>query len=167
MRFALSIPFTFGNVLRILARQDFYLKNTQVIEKISKIDTVVFDKTGTITSNNKVTVQYFGEPLTTYEQYLNYKTTNNSTHPLSIAITQKWKEKVQSFDGKMDKLNQFKEVIGKGIEADIGINQVKVGSKKFIDTNLEEGDVYVAINGHVKGLFYDQAKLPKRIKSNS
>ncbi|MEM1124449.1 MAG: heavy metal translocating P-type ATPase metal-binding domain-containing protein, partial [Bacteroidota bacterium] len=46
---ALSIPFTFGNALRLLGRTGFYLKNTNVIEQLNKLDTIVFDKTGTIT----------------------------------------------------------------------------------------------------------------------
>ncbi|MFA9289554.1 MAG: HAD-IC family P-type ATPase, partial [Weeksellaceae bacterium] len=42
---ALTAPFTFGNVLRILGKQKFYLKNALVIEQLAKVDTIVFDKT--------------------------------------------------------------------------------------------------------------------------
>ena len=48
---ALSAPFTFGNILRILGKKKFYLKNASVIEQLAKINTIIFDKTGTITSN--------------------------------------------------------------------------------------------------------------------
>jgi P-type Cu+ transporter len=47
---ALSIPFTLGNILRILGRHRFYLKNITVVEAFSAIHTVVLDKTGTITN---------------------------------------------------------------------------------------------------------------------
>ena len=43
---ALSAPFTFGNIIRILGTKKFYLKNASVIEHLAKIDTVIFDKTG-------------------------------------------------------------------------------------------------------------------------
>ena len=44
---ALAAPFTLGNALRIMGKQGFYLKDTKVIERLAKIDTAVFDKTGT------------------------------------------------------------------------------------------------------------------------
>ncbi len=50
-------------MIRIFGKHKFYLKNTQVIESISKIDDLVFDKTGTITSNRQATIIYFGEKL--------------------------------------------------------------------------------------------------------
>lgn len=43
---ALSIPFTFGNTMRIFGKKGLYIKNTDVIEKLSHVDTIVFDKTG-------------------------------------------------------------------------------------------------------------------------
>lgn len=56
---ALSTPFTLGNTMRIFGRQKFYLKNTAVIEGLSKITSVVFDKTGTITRSNKAKIEFF------------------------------------------------------------------------------------------------------------
>ena len=47
---AISSPFTLGNILRIFGRNRFYLRGYAVIEKLAKVDTVVFDKTGTVTT---------------------------------------------------------------------------------------------------------------------
>ena len=44
----LTVTFTYGNVLRWLGNAKFYCKNASVIEAIDKIDTIVFDKTGTL-----------------------------------------------------------------------------------------------------------------------
>ncbi|MDO9260962.1 MAG: heavy metal translocating P-type ATPase metal-binding domain-containing protein, partial [Flavobacteriaceae bacterium] len=43
---ALVSPFSLGNILRIFGQKQFYLKNAQVIEQLTKIDTIIFDKTG-------------------------------------------------------------------------------------------------------------------------
>ena len=44
----LSSPFTNGNVMQVFGRMSFYLKNSDIVEKLNQIDTIVFDKTGTI-----------------------------------------------------------------------------------------------------------------------
>jgi len=45
----LSATFTFGNMQRIFGKHKLYLKNAAVIETLAGIDTIVFDKTRTIT----------------------------------------------------------------------------------------------------------------------
>ena len=55
---ALAIPFTLGNTLRIFGNIGFYLKNTSIIEKLTRISTVVFDKTGTITKTGDTKIQF-------------------------------------------------------------------------------------------------------------
>ncbi|HES59297.1 MAG TPA: heavy metal translocating P-type ATPase, partial [Caldithrix sp.] len=55
---ALSTPFTLGNTMRIFGKNQFYLKNTAVIESLAKVNVVVFDKTGTITRGGKSEVTF-------------------------------------------------------------------------------------------------------------
>ncbi len=64
---ALTAPFTLGNVLRIMGNRKFYLKNALVIEQLAKVDTIVFDKTGTITTNKKPLYTYEGTELNDFE----------------------------------------------------------------------------------------------------
>ncbi|HLU88871.1 MAG TPA: heavy metal translocating P-type ATPase metal-binding domain-containing protein, partial [Cyclobacteriaceae bacterium] len=47
---AMSTPFTLGNTLRVFGKCGLYLKNAAVIEKMAMVDTVILDKTGTLTS---------------------------------------------------------------------------------------------------------------------
>ena len=56
---ALSTPFTLGNTMRIFGRNKFYLKNSSVVEMMAKINSIVFDKTGTITESGKSDILVF------------------------------------------------------------------------------------------------------------
>jgi Cu+-exporting ATPase len=83
---AISIPFTLGTAMRIFGRNNFYLKNTTVIESLSKIDTIIFDKTGTITHPHHASVEFVGTALEEDEYRFIYSVAKNSMHPLSKVI---------------------------------------------------------------------------------
>jgi Cu+-exporting ATPase len=146
---ALTAPFTLGNVLRILGNRKLYLKNALVIEQLAKVDSVVFDKTGTITTNEKTSITYEGLPLTDFELKLLKNTLRGSNHPLSRRLYDfiPHQEKVET--------TTFEEVIGKGVFAEIDGNTVKLGSSQFLKTMTEnthkKTKVHVEINGVYKG----------------
>jgi P-type Cu+ transporter len=108
---ALTAPFTLGNVLRIMGNRKFYLKNALVVEQLAQVDTLVFDKTGTITTNKKTAIVYEGETLTSNELQLLKNTLRGSNHPLS--------RRLYDFLPEFERMNvdEFEEVIGKGIFA--------------------------------------------------
>jgi Cu+-exporting ATPase len=147
---ALSVPFTYGNVLRILGKKHFFLKNVAAVEAISNIDTFVFDKTGTITSSQIQQSKYEGIKLTTEEKNLILQLTASSTHPVSKTI----------FDffylGNVQKLNMtaWEEEIGKGLKAVIDGHQILIGSAQWIQVpgeDREKGNVFIEIDGNYMG----------------
>ena len=159
---ALSIPFTFGNLMRIFGRNSFYLKNSEVIEQLSKITTIVFDKTGTLTQELNSHIEFIGEPLSNYELSLVKSLVRNSTHPLS--------RKLFSFLRKFETfpVNNFTELMGDGIQANFDGTFVKIGSYKFvigkeksnINDKLKTGaQVWVSINNNIRGYFLISDKL--------
>ncbi len=77
---ALSIPFTFGNTMRVFGKNGLYIKNTSVIERLSHIDTVVFDKTGTLTRPNENSITWSGRALSEEEKNGVYSLARQSTH---------------------------------------------------------------------------------------
>ncbi|MBL7913834.1 MAG: heavy metal translocating P-type ATPase metal-binding domain-containing protein [Bacteroidia bacterium] len=122
---ALSYPFTLGNAIRILGNQKFYLKNTQVIEKLSAIDTIVFDKTGTITVAGAADVNYIGNPLSQNQINSIFSLATNSTHPLSRVLADHLKT------AERIKINNFEEIPGKGLGATIDGIKIKLGSANY------------------------------------
>ena len=124
---ALTAPFTFGNVLRILGTQKMYLKNALVIEQLAKVDTLVFDKTGTITSNKKSNISYEGIAFSIEDLEQIKNTVRASNHPLSRML--------YDFlpNGKKVKISHFEEISGQGIHVQIAENEFKIGSAAFVE----------------------------------
>ncbi|OXG06518.1 Cu+-exporting ATPase [Flavobacterium araucananum] len=130
---ALTAPFTFGNILRIMGKQKMYLKNALVIEQLAKVDTIVFDKTGTITTNKKSNIAYEGNTISSENYILIKNTLRGSNHPLSRMLYDFLEET------KKIKIDDFQEITGKGIQALVGNVLIKIGSAAFIDSPVLEG----------------------------
>lgn len=132
---ALSAPFTYGNIMRVLGRKGLYLKNTAVIERLNSITDVVFDKTGTLTSSAGLEVEYIGDELTNQEKELICAMSNSSTHPLSRAIVTYYKSLGIFAEHE---ISDFEEVSGKGVSGKINGNIIQVGSASY--TNSLQAD---------------------------
>lgn len=124
---ALSVPFTLGSTMRVFGRNGFYLKNTNVIEKLAKINSVVFDKTGTLTHSQSMKVEWLGRELTDSETQLIRTLARQSTHPASVAL---WKSLPESKD--IAEIKNLIELPSLGISAEIAGHRVLLGSHKFI-----------------------------------
>ncbi|SFI98691.1 heavy metal translocating P-type ATPase [Olleya namhaensis] len=168
---ALSAPFTFGNLLRILGKKKFYIKNASILEQLAHIDTIIFDKTGTITSNKKSDAQYEGLPLSASEEVLLKNTLRGSNHPLSRGLYDILEE------NNIVTLDTFEEHLGQGIEASHASDNIKIGSAKFVGFQNENAvlntAVHISANNNYKGkyTFYNSyrkglSKLFNKLKKN-
>lgn len=162
---ALSAPFTFGNMLRILGKKGIYLRNADVIERLADIDFVVFDKTGTLTEPECTEVAYIGEPLST-EDYKNiYSIASSSSHPLSIMICKQLKQYANQ-----EILNHVYEIPGSGVEGYVNDHFIKIGSHQFAGntvhdkTDFKNSRVYIQINDENKGYFLFRNKYRTSVK---
>ncbi len=143
---ALATPFTFGSMLRVFGRNKLYLKNTDAIERMAGIDTIVFDKTGTITHGKEPEIKLEGS-LTEPEMSAVKILTSFSAHPLSMLITQYIKSTANPA------VTDFKEIPGKGIEGTIDGCMYKIGSADFVGINdslaSNSARVFIAVNNDV------------------
>ncbi len=150
---ALSTPFTLGNSLRIFGRNKFYLKSTHVIEKLSKITSIVFDKTGTITETQNANVEFMGDNLSEFEIKLVKSLVHNSSHPLSKNIFRIFP------NAELFKIFEYQEIPGQGISAIIDGIKVQIGSKVYVSETKEKVEnnlstkVFLAFDDMVRGFF--------------
>lgn len=150
---ALTAPFTFGNILRILGKQKLYLKNALVIEQLAKVNTIVFDKTGTITTNKKSNITYEGTVISDEDFILIKNTLRASNHPLSRMLYDFLPET------KKIKIDDFEEITGKGILAFAENASIKIGSGKFVESpvldssEIERTSLHIKINDVYYGKF--------------
>lgn len=148
---ALAAPFTLGNMLRIFGRHKFYLKNTNTIERLAKVDAVIFDKTGTITTTKEDTILYEGIELTEVETALLKNTLRASNHPLSRSLY----DILKSND--IMTLDEFQEHTGRGIEGRVNQHTIKVGSASYVGKeptgSMANTSVYISTDENVKGRF--------------
>lgn len=149
---ALTVPFTFGSTMRQFGRKGFYLKNTAVIEHLYKVDTVVFDKTGTITNTESNKIRFVGNTLSPEQLRMIKSLAFHSSHPLSKSIYN------SIATTELLPVNQFQEIPSLGITGKINDLRINLGSKYFVtgehsgEENLKT-EVWVYIDGEIAGHF--------------
>lgn len=157
---ALATPFTYGNAMRYMGHHGLYLKNADVIERMAIIDSVVFDKTGTVTEGAE-DVKFVGV-LSAEETTLVKSLALNSAHPLSQLITKAIKSK------KTFTVHQFHETPNKGIEGIIDGRKIKIGSGEFCGIDVYEASTfskaYVSIDDETRGYYQVQTSIRHGIK---
>ena len=152
---ALSMPYAFGNVLRLMGRRGLYLKQAATVEALAKVDTLVFDKTGTLTQSGQETVHFVGSDLRPEDLAAVRSLVRQSTHPLSRSLD-KHLEAVTPYA----QMEGFKEHLGLGLEARLGGRRYRLGSAAFTQASMDlslEGPqssrVYLEVDGLVLGCF--------------
>ncbi|RSK40278.1 heavy metal translocating P-type ATPase [Mangrovimonas spongiae] len=113
------------------AQNGVLIKNAEALEKMDKVNTLIIDKTGTITEG-KPTVEKVGAFNSHFNEadVLQYivSLNTNSEHPLAEATVKYGKEN----NTKILKSNSFSAVTGKGVEASINSKQVALGNTKMM-----------------------------------
>jgi Cu2+-exporting ATPase len=163
------------------AENGILIKDASILEKVNEIDSIVVDKTGTITTGQPVVtnMKWASEKKDTELLNLVYTLESKSEHPLAGAITDFLSSMAQnglSFD-------EFEAVTGKGIEARYRQDQLLIGNQALMEQyeieipeslqgeSADQGkaiasSVYVAKNKQVELLFHIQDEIkPTSIKA--
>ena len=114
------------------AQNGVLIKNAEALEKMDKVNTLIVDKTGTITEGKPTveTVGAFNDALSEKEvlQYI-VSLNTNSEHPLAEATVKYGKE----HNAEILKSEDFSAVTGKGVEATIKDKKVALGNPKMME----------------------------------
>lgn len=148
----LAATYTNGFVMNVFNQNKFYLRHADVIENISKIKHIVFDKTGTLTQNDSMIVQYHGNVLSLDDKQAIVAILKQSAHPLSKAIIAFLKIEDEF------SIENFKETLGKGMEAWIHEKYYKIGSEEFVLNTKTSGKenssiVFLKVDNQLLGNF--------------
>jgi len=161
---ALSSPFTLAAVIGIFDKNKFYLKNNAVVEELARIDTIVFDKTGTITSPDAGSLVFHGV-ISEEQKQLVSDLSRNSGHPMSRELT-KYLNKPAKYT-----IGDYTEKIGRGISGQVNGNYVKLGSSAFLNLPLINSPsvtaIYISINEEYLGYFMLKQQWRKGFKELS
>ncbi len=113
------------------AENGILIKSGEALEVAHSIDTVVFDKTGTITIGKPVVTDIIAIGMSEDELLdIAYAIEEKSEHPLANAIVEYSKEHMGRY-----KLERFNAISGKGVEAFAGNSRFIAGNEKFINEN--------------------------------
>jgi Cu+-exporting ATPase len=141
------------------------VKNAEVLEVMEKVDTLLVDKTGTLTEGKPRLVSVLPRGLTEVELLRLVATLERSSeHPLAAAITR------GAIDRgiELSEATDFQSITGKGVQGRVENRTVAVGNQRLLEeTGSELGDLvdkaealradgqtvmYVAIDGQPAGL---------------
>jgi Cu+-exporting ATPase len=142
------------------------IKNAEALEIMEKVDTLVVDKTGTLTVGKPRLVAVQTATGFSEEELLRLTASleQGSEHPLGEAVIRGAKEKGL----KLAKVNNFQSVTGKGVHGEVEGQVVVVGNASLLDQlGIEAGDlieragkdrdagqtvILIAIDGKAAGL---------------
>lgn len=154
----LSVPLGFFSGIGAASKNGILVKGSNYIQALSVVDTVVFDKTGTVTEGVFRVSEFVNKSGLTDEQLLNMVRAceKMSNHPIAKSIV----GYVELLNIKDDiKLTDFKEIRGYGLEAYINDTKILLGNAKLMkkeDIVFEQYEglgsvVYIAIDNKYAG----------------
>lgn len=116
------------------AQNGVLIKNAEALEKMNKIDTLIVDKTGTLTEGKPSVEKVVTEEGFQENDVLQKIASLNkySEHPLAEAIVKYGKEKQISFSD----VNDFTAVAGKGVTGTVDGKKIALGNKKLMEETL-------------------------------
>jgi len=113
------------------AREGILIKDASTLEKLHKVNTIVVDKTGTITIGKPTLINIENNSELKNDEFISIIASieNKSEHPIAHAIVNYAKEK----NLQISDISDFQNIQGKGIKGYINNKEYYIGNAKLID----------------------------------
>lgn len=165
----ISVPLGYFSGIGRSSKEGILVKGSNILDDLLTVDTIIFDKTGTITEG-VFEVTKIHSINNNEDELLKIAVAAeaNSNHPIAKSIK-------KAYDKKMDcKITNFKEISGSGISCNIDKDKILVGNKKFLEKNkieIENNEevgtiVCIAKNNQFLGYIVISDKIKENIKEN-
>lgn len=122
------------------AEKGILIKDAQSLEIAQKIDTIILDKTGTITAGHPIVVESLWENGFEHSRKILYSLEKLSEHPLSDAVVNTLQNE------KEISIDKFENVPGKGVKGIVGNQTYYAGSLSLLNDN------HITIASHLQEL---------------
>ena len=122
------------------AEKGILIKDAQSLELAQKIDTIILDKTGTITAGHPIVVESLWENGFEHSRKILYSLEKLSEHPLSDAVVNTLQNE------KEISIDKFENVPGKGVKGVVGSQTYYAGSLSLLNDN------HITIASHLQEL---------------
>ena len=177
----LSTATALASTIGLAARSGILVKGSNYVELLEAADTLILDKTGTLTEGRPKVVSAVPLDTRVDERRLTELAAaaeETSTHPMALAIL----DKVRSLGWKIPKHGKTEVSVARGIETRVNRSLVRVGSRRFLEEQgVETGDareevgrlvrrgeniIYVARNDRLIGILGIQDELRENMKKS-
>ena len=158
---AISVPLSYFSGIGVSSKNGILIKGSDYLDNLRKLNTIIFDKTGTITTGNFEDLNLIIlDNEYSKNDIINYyvKGESLSNHPIGKSIVKYFAKKTNTKDVK-----NFKEISGKGISYEIDSTKVKIGSAEFVKSNQVEKGIFLKVDSKIIA----KIELKDKIKYNS
>lgn len=163
----ISVPLSFFGGIGGASKKGILIKGSNYLEALSKVDTIVMDKTGTLTKGVFKVQEIYPKnitkedllKLTVYAEY-------NSNHPISVSLKTVYSDLIDTSN-----IQEIEELTGLGVKAKVFEKNILVGNAKLMNKyNIEFEEVnkigtivYVAVENEYVGYILIADELKKEI----
>lgn len=141
---AISVPLSYFSGIGASSKQGILIKGSDYLDAISSIKTIVFDKTGTISTGvfSDYTLTILDNTYSK-EEIIKYYVSGESLslHPIGKSIISIFKDTTP-----YKEIKDFKEISGKGITYNYKDLSIKIGSSTYCKSNTKDEAIYLNIN---------------------
>lgn len=126
----ISVPLGFFGGIGASSKEGVLVKGSNYLEALKDVDTIVFDKTGTITKGVFKVTSIKSYSSYSEEEILEIAAYGEtySNHPIASSIKDEYGKQIETKD-----IKNYKEIAGKGISVDIKEKHILLGNKSLMD----------------------------------